>query len=382
MLNILKNIKNKLENNTYKNVAQIRYSLVVEILQALEWDIWNPSEVCYDYLVKNYPKTYNQESGTVNIALFFDYNKPPFAYIQSTEIAALSKNLAGYEKQMADFNYYELAEISVLTDGVVWNIYSSIDKGPILKNLITTINLLVDELDYCKRVLNDLISKNTRNIQAKQIIQKEKSIVEDINKVRDNAEKLASLTKSDIFTFIYNLLTTRLNVDYTVEEVKMQWERIVKVEKSNKKPNTGIESNSVKETLLQYKTIDINIEENNITEFQAQNDLVDLNNFDPTFTKISQAHIFEEIYKTNTWKDVYAIVAEKLIERFPDTNLCGFLKDEEPPNSLYNKKMPNGKCLMANYSTKDLLLRTLKMLEHHGHSNMLKVQKKDVIRLK
>jgi len=363
MLNTLKNIKFNLEDRVYKNERQIRYSLVTKILHELEWDIWNPSEVFYDYPVRNCHDTNNKHRCSVDIALFINHLKNPIAYIQTTEIGALIKNLADYEKQMSDLNRYETAEISILTDGIIWKIYFSQDSGHFASNIAADFNLLKDDMNYIVSIFNEVINKKKRCNEAKQAILRDQSIIDDINQVRAEAEDIAPSMMLSPQEAARRYLITQHNKEYSLETINEYWDKKIDTSESlkNEYQNDRIEqkqTNSVNE--ISMHDLDIGEE-------------LDLYKFTPTYKSIRRAHIFGEWKKIKVWTDIFVIICTELLKRFPDTDLNGFLSDQRPKNNMRFQKMSNGQYLYTNHSAKYCILHSLDLLKKYNLEGNLKI---------
>jgi len=363
MLNTLNNIKINLEDGVYKNERQIRYSLVTKILHELDWDIWNPTEVFYYYPVKNCHDTNNKDRCSVDIALFINHLKNPIAYIQTTEIGALIKNLADYEKQMSDLNRYETAEISILTDGIIWKIYFSQDSGHFASNIAADFNLLKDDMNYIVSIFNEVINKKKRCNDAIQALLRDKAIIDDINQVRADAEDIAPSMMLSPQEAARRYLITRHNKEYPLDIITEYWDKKIDISEPLKNEYQEdkikqVQSNSVNE---------ISMHDQNIGKE------LDLYKFDPTYKKVMRAQIFGEWIDVRNWKAIFITICKELLNRFPDTDLDGLLLPEKPKITKYILKMPNGLYLNTNHNAKTILQYSLRVLKNHNLEGNLKI---------
>lgn len=65
MRSILEDIVVRLRNDNYKNEEHVRVAIVVRLLQALDWDIWNPIEVSAEFAPVR-----NEDASRVAVAVF------------------------------------------------------------------------------------------------------------------------------------------------------------------------------------------------------------------------------------------------------------------------------------------------------------------------
>ena len=65
MHEILFNIRQRLVGEEYKNEERVRLSLVARVVQALGWDIWNPTDVFTEFKA-----TKKADNTRVDMALF------------------------------------------------------------------------------------------------------------------------------------------------------------------------------------------------------------------------------------------------------------------------------------------------------------------------
>ncbi|MDX9869501.1 MAG: hypothetical protein RBS92_02150, partial [Candidatus Cloacimonadales bacterium] len=191
MLAIIEDIKGKLNNVSFTNKGQIRFALISRILQSLHWDIWNPAEVYYDYPIKNFPRSSisNDEDGTVDFALFILGAKEPNIYITVADIGQLLDNIGVYEEQLSTYNDYEASEISIITDGIIWQFYFLNAGGSFSSNLVESLNLLNDDIEQIINTFTEVFDKKFNREKYRQRQLEEKALIDDIVSVMQEAEK-------------------------------------------------------------------------------------------------------------------------------------------------------------------------------------------------
>lgn len=186
MNEILKEIREYINNVYFKNEENIRFSLVARILQELDWNIWNPKEVATEFQVVP-----NEDSTRVDIALF-DNPHTPTVYIETKAIGKLDTELAKYEIQLRDYNRNNTAPFSIITDGRKWRFYYSQTGGEFSQKCFKVIDLLNDDIDDIELSLFAFLSKEAiHSGKAKkeaetylQLSQKQRAMEDAFSKAR------------------------------------------------------------------------------------------------------------------------------------------------------------------------------------------------------
>lgn len=154
MHEIIKDIQEKLRNNCYLNEEHVRLSLVARILQALGWDIWNPTETNSEFIVVP-----SEDRTRVDIALF-DTPLTPCVFIEIKAVGKLNENLEQTELQLRDYNRNLTALFCVITDGNIWRFYYPQTGGEFSQKCFRTINILEDEIDDIELNFDAFLSKS------------------------------------------------------------------------------------------------------------------------------------------------------------------------------------------------------------------------------
>lgn len=154
----IQDIRKKLEAGSYRSEEQVRLNLVARILQSLEWDIWNPSEVVPEY----YPSR-KEDTTRVDFALFHAPEGQPSVFIETKPHGGLARDLANVERQMRNYNRDNTAAISVITDGNEWRFYLSQTGGDFSQKCFRTVQLTSNDPDDVSLALSESLSR--RSIQ-------------------------------------------------------------------------------------------------------------------------------------------------------------------------------------------------------------------------
>lgn len=112
-------ILNRLPAVRGKSEEATKQALVLPMLDALGYDIWNPSEVCPEYEADFAIKKAGQKE-KVDVALL--RNDLPRTYIEVKQVDTV---LDGHEGQLARyFNATQTVTLGILTNGVEWRFYT------------------------------------------------------------------------------------------------------------------------------------------------------------------------------------------------------------------------------------------------------------------
>ncbi|MBO0357425.1 DUF4357 domain-containing protein [Hymenobacter sp. BT186] len=140
MIELLEDIRRRLLANEYKNEEHVRLSLVARIVQAVGWNIWNPTEVYTEFKA-----TEKEDNTRVDVALFANNFAADTIFIECKGIGRIGDDLAKVERQLRDYNRNHSALFTIITDGQHWRFYFSLTSGEFNQKLFGRLNLLHDE---------------------------------------------------------------------------------------------------------------------------------------------------------------------------------------------------------------------------------------------
>jgi len=98
MKEMLTDIRSKLQNGYYKNEEHVRLSLVARLLQQLDWNIWDPTEVNSEFMVVPH-----EDSTRVDLALFLRPSSPS-VFMEVKAVGKLQGRIRDIERQVRDYN--------------------------------------------------------------------------------------------------------------------------------------------------------------------------------------------------------------------------------------------------------------------------------------
>ena len=154
MKETLADIKSKLQSGDYSNEEHVRLSLVARVLQKLDWDIWDPTEVNAEFVVVP-----TEDKTRVDIALF---NRPtlPSVFIEIKAVGQMQGRLQDVERQVRDYNRNNTALFSVITDGRDWRFYYSQTAGEFSQKCFESFNLEDDNVEDIERSLMTFLKRS------------------------------------------------------------------------------------------------------------------------------------------------------------------------------------------------------------------------------
>ncbi len=155
MLELLTDIRQRLEEHQYQNEEQIRLSLVARVLHGLGWNIWDPREVHTEHQALAQEKNYTKTDLTLRI---FGHD-PQGVLIECKRMKLLLPQLAKVEEQVIGYNKNNLAHLVVLTDGQHWRLYYTPAQVSFSQRLFARYDLLADDLATLASGLTQFLSR-------------------------------------------------------------------------------------------------------------------------------------------------------------------------------------------------------------------------------
>ena len=154
MENTLNDIRRLLKRGVFKNEEHIRVAVVCRLLQELHWDIWNPEEVCLEFV-----SAPDEDNKKVDVALM-SKPKHPIVFIEVKAVRQIQGKLTQIERQLRDYNRNYTALISIITDGVEWRLYFSQTGGEFSKKCFKVLNLERDSIEDLESHFKRLLDKS------------------------------------------------------------------------------------------------------------------------------------------------------------------------------------------------------------------------------
>ena len=118
LLKVLKSAFDRLRSDILKNEAQVKQSIIVPVLRALDWDDSDPTELVPEFKVSN--------GGSVDYALLRSSDRKPLVFIEAKRLGNADEK---GEKQLFDYAANRGVPLLILTDGGVWDFYLSMAEG-------------------------------------------------------------------------------------------------------------------------------------------------------------------------------------------------------------------------------------------------------------
>lgn len=138
---LLTDITARLRRGQYQNEEHVRVCIVLRILQALGWNIWNPAEVNLEF-----PVLPNEDRTRIDVALFLTPHEPS-VFIEVKALGKLEGVLSQSERQLRDYNRDNQALFSIITDGQTWRFYHSAARGDFANRCFKILSLIEHNLD-------------------------------------------------------------------------------------------------------------------------------------------------------------------------------------------------------------------------------------------
>ncbi len=181
----LSDIQNKLTNNQYPNEQSISQGIVLRILQAIGWPMYDTQLVIPEYSI---------EGRRVDFALCHHINKP----IIFIEVKQPGKIL-GADKQLFEYAFHTGIPFAIVTDGKEWHFYLPAEIGSYDERRVYKLDLIEREIEESSfRFTRYLSFENVSNGNA---LEKAREDYKNVSKTRQ--------TKVNIPVAWQKLLTER-----------------------------------------------------------------------------------------------------------------------------------------------------------------------------
>lgn len=155
MHDTLMDIRDKLNQGSYRNEEHVRANLVMRVLEKAGWNIWDPEEVCAEFLPVR-----NEDTTKVDLALFAQSGIPS-VYIEVKAVGRIdSRTLPDVERQIRDYNRNNTALFSIITDGRTWRFYYSQTGGEFSDKCFKQLDLLDSTVDDAELALISFLHKD------------------------------------------------------------------------------------------------------------------------------------------------------------------------------------------------------------------------------
>jgi predicted type IV restriction endonuclease len=221
---IIEDICNKLANGVYKKEEHVRLAIIARICQVLGWDIWNPVEFHPEY-----PIELKNKVGSVDVVLFHSLtkDKTPDVFFEIKSVGKLEGSIRDSEEQLQEYNYYNTASITILTDGRQWRFYLSSAQGTFVQKLFCSFDLLEDKEEYVIGIFREVLSKDRfvkDAVNTAESMLHDLKLSKEISRARldanERSDKYPELTK---FQIVQIILKEHGN-DVSIEEIKRLWD--------------------------------------------------------------------------------------------------------------------------------------------------------------
>lgn len=212
---------------TFKE-ARIQLSIILRILNLLDWDIFR--EIIPEYGVEN---------RSVDYALQINGDNEVFIEAKNPQ-----ENLENHQEQLLDYCFREGVELAILTNGIEWWFYLPLKKGTWNDRKFYTINILEQEIEDIVDKFALLLSR--QNVASGKAVQNAKSILKSRQRERLVSPKVSPpkrfYTKTPRQTKNQTRKPRRMQIDGESYELEYKYEILVNtanwlIDKGSLKPS-------------------------------------------------------------------------------------------------------------------------------------------------
>lgn len=135
MLNDLAAIQDGIRGGRFTNEASVSTGIVLRLLNALAWPVYNPEIV--------YPE-YPLNGRRADFALC-SAQKEPLIFIEVKQVGQIQKG----DQQLFEYAYMKGVPMAILTDGREWHFYLPGERGNFFERRVYLLDLLERDIDEC-----------------------------------------------------------------------------------------------------------------------------------------------------------------------------------------------------------------------------------------
>ena len=143
-------IQVNLRQGRFRDEAAVSLGVVLPILNALEWPVFDTSVVIPQYQVAEHP-----ERRVVDFALV-KLNGHLAVFIEVKRVGGID---ADGERQLFEYAFHKGVPLAVLTDGQEWNFYLPLEEGGYQDRQVYKFDLLSHDSDGCKYRLHRYLAR-------------------------------------------------------------------------------------------------------------------------------------------------------------------------------------------------------------------------------
>ena len=168
-------IRKSLEKGEFPNEAAVSHSIVLRLLDALNWPRFNPQVIIPEYSVGG---------RRVDFALCHPPSKP-LVFIEVKQVG----NIAGAEQQLFEYAFHEGVPIAILTDGQKWQFFDPSGQGNFSERKVRELDMIQDDSDQIAKHLDRYLNYNG-SIRTGKAVEAIKKDYESVRQQRQVATQL------------------------------------------------------------------------------------------------------------------------------------------------------------------------------------------------
>jgi predicted type IV restriction endonuclease len=296
---IIEDLRARLESGSFEKEEHVRIGIVARICQVLGWDVWNPQEFYTEFPIKM-----KNREGSVDVALFHSNlkDRTPDVFFELKAVGKLKGNIESSEEQLQEYNYYNTASITVLTDGRSWRFYLSSATGTFSQKLFCSLNLLDDAADYIVKIFHDILSKDRF---ARDAVNCAEKMLSDLKLSREveRAKKEANIRGDeypDLNKYqLVQLILKERGHEFGTDEIKRLWDF-----------KSGIKPEDV--TVIDKPPIQVP-DKAPITTYSSSEWVIGLIDDDYTYRKINRIYVIDQWYPVKYWWEAKKVIYTRFL---------------------------------------------------------------------
>jgi hypothetical protein len=174
MEELISQLKDRFSSAQYRNEQAIRETVVLPILQALGWKIWDPTSVVREHALGTRRVDYALTSTPPQMQIFIEVKAPGES--------------VGADRQLFEYAFHEGIPFAILTDGREWNFFLPAEQGNYDDRRVQKLDIMERSPSDAAAIFNRYLLRD--RVHSGEAIQSARSDYQNISKRKHAAQEV------------------------------------------------------------------------------------------------------------------------------------------------------------------------------------------------
>lgn len=127
------------------NEEATKQSIILPILQLLEWQVFDADEVSPEFSIENTRVDYALRNGSINKVFI--------------EVKRINEDLEKHQEQLLTYSFRQGVNLSILTNGILWWFYLPLQEGSWEQRKFYAVDMYSQDFEKITEVLSDFLAR-------------------------------------------------------------------------------------------------------------------------------------------------------------------------------------------------------------------------------